>query len=424
MASTTPQAHTKASPHTSSEAHPATPPTDKQQKKRKQKGRKNPKHSLQNEKFNLNNIPLELKIFFKKQLKLQYFKNEIIQEECLRLIGNSLAQSTWKRYASSFKIWKKFCNENNKKETHLSESTKIMFICWCSKNTNLKSSTISIYLSAINHCLTLLAVDKGGGGILRAAVVRGLKNSQSKLTGKRKKICKPVTVPMLKTFRHTLMQGGGHKDVTRKSVWAVAIVAFWGCFRLGELLCEKRWSFDKYSNLLWGDIQLGPDSVQIGVKSGKTSGDKPIWIRLGALPEKDLCPWKALKNLKTQQEKIGIFDKNLPVFRKKGGQNLRPRDLIRALRQTVGPLSCLTGKSFRSGIPSILADKQGEFGPTELKNFGRWKSAAFQKYIRGGNENLDLYRKITNYVLTNDMCRSTRQEEKDPVPRLGQQQRI
>jgi len=201
---------TTAALHPAPEEHPPGSSQDTQPKKRKQKGTKTPQHSCDNEKFNLNNIPVQLKDFFKQQLEKQNFKNKILQDECLRLIGNSLAKSTWNRYAASFKIWKTFCSENGKKETHLSENTKIMFICWCSKNTKLKSSTISIYLSAINHCLTLLAVDKGGE-TLRAAVVKGLKNSQSKHTRKIKKPCKPVTVHMLKKFRKLSCKGGGKR---------------------------------------------------------------------------------------------------------------------------------------------------------------------------------------------------------------------
>ena len=103
--------------------------------------------------------------------------------------------------------------------------------------------------------------------------------------------------------------------------------------------------------------------------------------------------------MKELQVEKGMFGKNLPVFRKGGGKNFRPLDMISLLKRVQDPGQTLSGKSFRAGIPSALATNKGDFGAGELKNFGRWKSAAFKTYIKGGTEDLDLYKRVTDFVL-------------------------
>lgn len=78
--------------------------------------------------------------------------------------------------------------------------------------------------------------------------------------------------------------------------------------------------FDKYSDLQWRDVELFKNSVKICIKSSKTSGAKPVFVQLGKLTDKKLCPRHAVKQLMSLQKEKGIFAKNLPVFRKGGGQ--------------------------------------------------------------------------------------------------------
>ena len=315
----------------------------------------------------------------------------------MNLIGNSLAKTTWNRYNSAFKLWQKFCIAENSNPENISQNKKILFICWCSKNTTLQTSTISMYLSAITHCLSLLA---GGVGQekLQNWVIKGLRNVKSKKGKSPTKTTSPVTIGLLKKVRRYLSATRG-KKVTRLSAWAATLVAFWGCFRLGEILCKKQMDFDKYSDLTWTEVQFARKSVRIRIKSGKTSGSEPITVCLGALPCKALCPRRALRKLKELQVEKGMYCKNLPVFRKGGGKNFRPVDMIQILKQVQDPGQSLSGKSFRAGIPSALAKSKGDFGVGELKNFGRWKSAAFKTYIKGGIEDLDLYKRVTDFVL-------------------------
>jgi len=179
-----------------------TASTQQGEKRSRTKGNSKPVHNRNVEKFNKLNIPPEIRKFLEKQLKTKQFAkhSKNLRTECLNLIGNSLAKSTWNRYRCAFKIWKKFCADTKSKENCIDVETEIMFTCWCSENTKLKAATISMYLSAITHCLSLM-------GVL-ASVSKGLKNSQSKEKGGEKQNCSPITIDILRHLRNLLLGGG------------------------------------------------------------------------------------------------------------------------------------------------------------------------------------------------------------------------
>jgi hypothetical protein len=249
-----------------------------------------------------------------------------------------------------------------------------------------------------------------GGEKLKSQVLKGVKNSMGKGCKVTRKMFRPVTVGTLWKLRQTLKAKKGSR-VTRQGIWAAALTAFWGCFRLGELLSRRKLSFDKFTDLTWQDVQIHKNLVRFEIKSGKTSNSEPIFVNLGTLPERRLCPRRAIKRLRTLQKKKKMFAQDLPVFRKGSGENLRPVDLVRSLGRLEGSGGRYSAKSFRAGVPTILAQNKGCFGALELKHFGRWKSTAFRSYIEGGPGSLDLYHQITDFVLTCDPYRPACEEE-------------
>jgi Phage integrase SAM-like domain len=383
------------------EAGPSTggPSRANKRKGPAQKGIFFPAHSSSAEKFSSQNMPNEIKNFFKKQVKKRHIQ-KILSKEFLKLIGTSLAKSTWKRYNSAWNLWQKFCKDLHLNCFKISESKKLSFICWCSKNCSIKSSTINMYLSAISKVFRL-AKGKSNNDIQKQ-LLKGLENTSSKKFFKKKSQIRPITLSLLAKFKNSL-RSGEKSDLEKLSLWGAAVVAFWGCFRLGELLCREKFRFDKYTDLLWKDIKFVDKQVLICIKSGKTSGSKPVTVRLGSLPNKKFCPRSALKRLKNFQKAKNFYNPRLPVFRtsieKGGSKNLRPWDLVKEFKKFSIRKSDFSGKSFRSGIPSILASSHRRFKANVLQNFGRWKSQAFRAYIRG-EENMDMYKKVTEFVLT------------------------
>jgi hypothetical protein len=80
----------------------------------------------------------------------------------------------------------------------------------------------------------------------------------------------PLTVDHLQSIRDHL--GTVTERLTAQSVWTCCLVAFWGAFRLGELLGRAEAKFDKFSDLLWEDIDLEFEKATISCESTKDEG--------------------------------------------------------------------------------------------------------------------------------------------------------
>jgi hypothetical protein len=170
-------------------------------------------------------------------------------------------------------------------------------------------------------------------------------------------------------------------------VWAATLVAFWGAFRLGEIFPSKENCFDKFSDLLWRDITRS-DHKTIVLKIRKAKIHTPLCsqVSLFAIRKKEFCPVSALNALASFQKKKGIWQTDLPVFRRSSGRNLTKTIFLKAVNASItkqpGDEILLSGKSFRSGIPSSLESFPESFCESHLKSLGRWKSKAYQRYMR------------------------------------------
>jgi hypothetical protein len=55
-------------------------------------------------------------------------------------------------------------------------------------------------------------------------------------------------------------------------IWSLSLIAFWGSFRMGELLTSSQTQFDDCTNLTWNDISFKQDgSAVIRIKSPKNA---------------------------------------------------------------------------------------------------------------------------------------------------------
>ena len=232
-----------------------------------------------------------------------------LEKECLILIGSSLAKNTWHRYATALKKWENFCTNCNTNPKNFNGKNRIKFLCWLNEAKNLKPTTVSMYFSAVKKMFAIIRnFCNTKGHKLEKTIVQGIKNSAIKL---REKPCKKITPVNLETLIQLKrwLKRSSYKTLTKKSVWAASLIAFWGCFRLKELLCSKKKIFDKYTDLLWKDIKLCKNHIKIEIKSSKSSGAKSVFVRLGKLTEKTLCPIENLKKLKKTKKEKSFFQK-------------------------------------------------------------------------------------------------------------------
>jgi hypothetical protein len=300
---------------------------------------------------------------------------------CFELVAASLARNTWKRYSSALRLWIRFRKETEKPFVFLDfETWSSRFLVWGWRRKNLKVNTLKIYLSELKNLGNLAKGFESGGRDLEKILVRGMTN----LTQNKKNQHLPVrslTIADLREIRKSL--SSFTRKLTGQSIWTCCLVAFWGAFRLGELLGNHEICYDKFSSLLWEDVTLGKDSVKIRIKSAKVRGPPGNLSVLFPVPDRDLCPVSALVRLKNSENNLGMGEEKSPVFRENGGRLLTKKTFLTAVNAANNTgKDYFTGKSFRAGIPSALESFPSLFRESHLKALGRWRGRSYQTYMK------------------------------------------
>ena len=204
----------------------------------------------------------------------------------------------------------------------------------------------------------------------------------------------PITVAVMDRIRAYLVQSDHlHKDV----VWAICCTAFFGFFRLGELLPESRAQITPAVSLMWGDVAVDsrerPTMVRVRLKRSKCdqfgAGADIILGRTG-LP---LCPVIAiLKFIEIRGSSAG------PFFQGSDAQPVLKAWFVEQLRgilAAVGlPQLQYAGHSFRIGAATTAAIGAATTAAlagvedSTIQTLGCWHSAAYLQYIRMPSERL------------------------------------
>ncbi len=165
------------------------------------------------------------------------------------------------------------------------------------KNQDLSPNTITSYMSHLKMIHNMRGLnDSSCTSFLSKTQIRGAKNlkfySEDKGLGK-----KVMTLPLLKILGHSIANSGW-SNRSKIVLWSSCCTAFFGSFRLGELLPKLEYSFNKFECLLWSDVRFFEDeSVQIHVKIPKTRNPNGELVSLFKFPNENCCPIEALKCL-------------------------------------------------------------------------------------------------------------------------------
>ena len=196
----------------------------------------------------------------------------------------------------------------------------------------------------------------------------------------------PITAHLLRQLRST-WERTSHPN--RVLLWAVSCTAFFGFFRLGELLRDSPRTFNQSIHLAWGDVaadsRTDPTMVQIVLKRSKTDqfgkGANMIIGRTGL----DVCPVAAVLNYIVLRGSAPG-----PFFTTPDGQALAKQVFVAEVRKVLVakglPADQYAGHSFRIGAATSAALAGVEDSTIQL--LGRWQSAAFLRYIRTPHERL------------------------------------
>ncbi len=248
----------------------------------------------------------------------------------------------------------------------------------------LSYGTIKTYLSAVRHLqVTNDFEDPRLATMPKLQLVqKGIRRLGGSSGSARVRL--PVTPSILKTVKAVWAKRA--TDYEMILLWAVCCTAFFGFFRLGELL--------EHSSQLRKEVSIqdvtvdnpeGPSMISIRLRKLKTDQfGRGVTICLGQTGQ-DICPvGSLLAYLAVRGSTTG------PLFRWTSGKALTKSEFVekfRAVLKSAGvDESSYAGHSFRIGAATTAAEKG--FEDSTIKMLGRWQSDAFQAYIRTPNTTL------------------------------------
>lgn len=299
---------------------------------------------------------------------------------------NALAPSTQRSYGSAKKRYLSFCEEHELNPTPASEHQLCQYVSSLALE-NLSHSTIKCYLSAIRH----LHIDRGVGdpGISQMTrleqVLRGIKSVQAKRDIKGKPRL-PISLDILQKLRAVWLKD---RSYDAKMLWAAASMCFFGFLRSGELTVPSITGYDKGVHLSFGDVAVdsldSPQVLQVKIKASKTDPFRVgVDIFIGR-SECSLCPVTAVLTYMAIRGSapgpLFIFANGCPLTRSCFVARVKE-----ALSMAGVDSTCYSGHSFRSGAATTAA-AQG-IGETTIKMLGRWRSSAYQVYIKTPRDHL------------------------------------
>jgi hypothetical protein len=318
----------------------------------------------------------------------------------------------WARYKSAINVWKAFAETCKINWASFYPNLTTDFIVWCRENKNLCSGTIKVYLGALKIFHQLKSEIKRGRGVLvERTLLRGVDKEKKRQEKKKIQKAAPVDLEILGRIKNGLRKLRLNKG-GRLCVWAVSLVAFWGAFRLGELLTKNSRFYDKFSELLWDDVRIDARArkVELKIKAGKVLGPPGNSAELFEIKNSPFCPLKAIEKLERYQKTSGIWAEHLPVFRRGSGKSLTKNRFIKTVRRALSAVGTknvlLSCKSFRSGMLSALKTLPLKFQETHLKSLGRWKGDSYKFYLwKGPIAFADTFRSVAENLLKDFECR-------------------
>ncbi len=292
----------------------------------------------------------------------------------------AIAKSTKKSYASAQKRYMLFCVTHTITALPTTEQSLCRYVAFLAME-NLSPATIKCYLSAVRH----LQVAKGygdphiGSMARLELVLRGVKRVRGKSGQPKPRL--PITPDLLGKLREAWLDQPRGKDGSM--LWAASALCFFGFLRSGEATVPSDTSFEESSHLTFRDIAVddlaSPTMLRVHLKSSKTD---PFRVGVDVVVGKTgnaLCPVVAVLNyLIIRGSGPG------PLFRFQDGKPLTRARLVEQIREALQRSGVdgtpYSGHSFRSGAATTAA-KVGVEDST-IKVLGRWRSSAYQLYIK------------------------------------------
>ena len=270
-------------------------------------------------------------------------------EEQRELWSNCLSKDTLRAYGTQRAKWLEFCARFRRIPSDLSPSNLIDYITWLAtvgKNNDspLAYSTIRAYVDFLGRAT--LFTSPGAPNPAQHPEVQLFLRGVARKLGKGVKKAEPCQLAHLRAI--TRWAQSCPEDVNAQTAAMVALFAFWGCLRIGNLIPKAGAS--KSALLTVGDVRLESDAVILTVRDSKTIrfAERTHQVQLPAQEDPLLCPrqaftrWILLLRRPSSQTPLCALCTTT-------GATLSRSRFLDLVNLAAHPLPKLTGHSFRRG---------------------------------------------------------------------------
>ena len=272
----------------------------------------------------------------------------------------------------------------------LTEGKVLTFVAWLMSR-GLSTSTINSYLAGVRQAHLVKNIELP---VLRSPIIKQILEGTKKIDALKQRLGeKPkrlaVTPLILRTWKAELCSSS-YSNTDKLMLWAIAVLAFQGAFRIHELLNRYTSTFDPSFSLLQKDLSMKTiiiggeqtNIIQIKIKSEKKDRvgvDTLVDVYESKGP---FCPVRALKKWQSVSPHKAS---DMPAFRWENGKPITGQDFNRSLRTLLQKhfdysQGSITSHSFRAGLASLM----GSIGYSEeqIMAIGRWSSRSFEAYLK------------------------------------------
>ena len=342
--------------------------------------------------------------------------NTAVSTNLQKILSTGLSDSSWGKYRTALNHLKATERETGRDMSlPLREETVLWYVSFLSTTRDVTAKTTEGYLDGLKmiHLAMGIHIPSLKSPLVKLALkghdkVKMLKSFE---TVSSKPHRRAITLELLKFFVNFL-----HEKITSSfNLWAyyaLAVVAFFGSFRMGELISKRAGSFDPCLTLLNRDVGFTQctlkeneviPSVSFLIKSPKVErpgrGQKMELISISD----PLDPVSAISKYNSMKNTAGLLDPGMPFFVLESGACIHSDALNRLLRQSFSPLldekDSITNHSFRAGLVSHM--REWNFSELEIKMQGRWTSSAWELYCKlPSSERRDMTSKLAKKFST------------------------
>ena len=210
-------------------------------------------------------------------------------------------------------------------------------------------------------------------------VIKGIQKEQAITRPPRVRL--PITLDIMQGIQSVLAQQP--QKYYNIMIWAACAMAFFGFLRSSEFTVPSQSQFDPNLHLTLSDITLdsrhSPQIIQVNIKQSKTDPFRQgITLSLGRTDHK-ICPVKAIVPFLAASGKGPG-----PLFQLQNQQMLTrgmfSATLDKILTQLHLDKDQFNTHSFRIG--AATSAKRAGMADVDIKMLGRWRSEAYQRYVR------------------------------------------